>query len=277
MLSLAQAANRRGDAGVPLPNIYPKLAAREAFICRGQVTLVVGPASAGKSMLIMNLMVRMKVPALGFFLDTDQLTCAARFGAIVSGDKFWKVKDDIDSYAEYLGKLGDMQAVFYADDMDDIRLQGEAYEQRYGVYPSLVVVDNLGNFTSGMGDEYALLKAMTWELDKLAKEWQCAIVAAHHTTDLIGCEPAARDKILGKISQYPRLIYSVGFNPDDHLYKIAIVKNTSGPSDKSAVNPIVMYADPSRMLVTEDNPYWSPSSSAATAQSVVHHPWQGLQ
>jgi len=271
VLSLAQAANRRGDAGVPLPNIYPKLAQREAFICRGQVCLVVGPPSAGKSMLIMNLMVRMKVPALGFFLDTDQLTCAARFGAIVSGDRFWTVKDNIDSYSDTLNQLGDMQAVFYADDMDDIRLQGEAYEQRYGVYPSLVVVDNLGNFTSGMGDEWALLKAMTWELDKLAKEWQCAVVCAHHTTDLLTCEPAARDKILGKVTQYPRLVLSVGFNPDDGLYKIAVVKNTSGPTDKAAANPVIMYADPSRMLLSEDNPNWSPSSSLSSP--VVPNGW----
>ena len=263
MLSLVQATALRGNAGQPLPGIYDALAKREAFICRGQVTLIVGPPSAGKSLLIMNLMARMRVPALGFFLDTDQLTCAARFGAVLTGDRFYEVKQSIDSYAGALGQLGDVQTVFWADDMDDIRLQGEAYEQRYGVYPSLLVVDNLGNFTSGMGDEWALLKAMAWELDKLSKEWQCAVVAAHHTTDLITCEPAARDKMLGKISQYPRLILSVGFDPETSLYKIAVVKNSSGPTDKSAVNPVVMYADAARMQLSENDPNWSPSSSVS--------------
>jgi hypothetical protein len=274
VLSLAQAANRRGYAGIPLPGMYPALAARDALVCRGQVTLVVGPPSAGKSLLIMNLMVRMDVPSLGFFLDTDQLTAAARFGAIITRDKFWNVKNNIDDYQDRLAQLGSLQAVFWADDMDDIRRQGEAYEQRYGVYPSLLVVDNLGNFTSGMGDEWALLKAMTWELDKLAKEWQCAVVAAHHTTDLTSADPAARDKILGKISQYPRLILSVGFNPDDGVYKVAHVKNSNGPSDKAATNPVIMYADPSRMFLSEDNPNWSPSGSLAG--SVARTGWAGV-
>ena len=222
------------------------------------------------------------MPALGIFLDTDQLTCAARFGAIVTGDLFYEVKQNIDLYAPALSQLGDLQTVFYADDMDDIRMQGEAYEQRYGAYPSLLVVDNLGNFTSGMADEWALLKAMCWELDKLAKEWQCAVVAAHHTTDLASCEPAQRTAILGKVTQYPRLVLSVGFNEATCEYKIAIVKNTSGPSDKNAVNPVILYADLARMRLMETNPNWTPMGIVASPPPVQAGPvarsgWSAIQ
>lgn len=259
LLSLAQAAAKRGSTGLPLPGMYGPLAAREAFLNRGQLSLIVGPPSAGKSLLIMNLIVRARVPTLGFFLDTDQLTCAARFGAILTRERFFTVKEDIDSYAGDLSQLRDMQTAFFADDLADIRLQVEAYEQRYGTYPSLIVVDNLGNLTSSMADEWALLKALTLELDKMAREWQCAIVAAHHTTDLQSCEPAQRTAILGKVAQYPRLILSIGFNPSTTEYKVAVVKNSSGPSDPQAANPVVMYADTSRMQLSEANPNWSPS------------------
>src|SRR5579863_7802115 len=92
MLSLTQAAARRGAAGQPLPGMYPALKAREAEVCRGQLTLVVGPPSAGKSLFIMNLIARMQVPTLAFMLDIDQLSAAARFGAILTGDKFSDVK-----------------------------------------------------------------------------------------------------------------------------------------------------------------------------------------
>lgn len=260
MLSLAQAAVKRGNSGQPLPGMWDILAARDVSVNRSELSLFIGPASAGKSLLMMNYMVRAHVPTLAFFLDSDNLTVASRFGAILTGDTFKEVKQDIDLYVGALEHVENAQVVFRAEDLDDIRLQGEAYEQRYGVYPSLVIIDNLGNLTSAMGDEYPLLKALTLELNNLAHEWECAIVAAHHTTDLVSTEPLQRDKLLGKISQYPRLILSVGFNPMTGDYKVAIVKNSSGPSDPGACNPVLMYADPARMMLAEEKP-WTPSSA----------------
>jgi hypothetical protein len=237
----------------------------------------------------MNLMVRMGVPALAFLLDTDQLSAAARFGSILSGDRFGQVKANIDSYGETLSSLRDTQVVFYAQDMDDIRLQVSAYEQRYGLGPDLVVVDNLGNLTSAMDNEWALLKALTLELDLLAREMNCAVLACAHVTDLETTNPAGRTKILGKISQYPRLILSVGFDPVTGEYKVSAVKNSSGPSDVSASHPVTMYADFSRMLISETDPHWSPSGmvrpdlrSAAQEEypelrSQVDTGWAGLR
>lgn len=275
MLSLLQAANRRGGAGIPLPGMYRALAARDAHVCRGQLTLIVGPPSAGKSLLIMNLIARMQVPTLSFMLDIDQLSAAARFGAILSGDLFNQVKADIDSYEDTLSKLRDVQAVFRADDMDDIQRQVDAFEQRYGLPPDLLCVDNLGNMTSGLDNEWALLKALTLELDQLARDQQCAVIAAAHTTDLESCEPAARTKILGKISQYPRLILSVGFEADTGEYRVAVVKNSSGRTDAKAQHPVIMQADPSRMQLTEQE--WSPSGVISRYADLVDSGWGSLR
>lgn len=260
-----------------MPGLYRALESQGVQVCRGQLTLIVGPPSAGKSLLINNLIVRMGVPTLSFMLDTDQLTAAARFGAIISGEHFHNVKADIDKYEDTLSKLRDVQAVFRADDMDDITLQVNAFEQRYGLPPDLLCVDNLGNMTSGMDNEWALLKALTLELDQLARDNQCAVIAAAHTTDLTSCEPAARDKILGKISQYPRLILSVGLNADTREYRIAIVKNSSGKTDARAEHPVIMYADPSRMQLTEDDPDWRPSGIAERHSHPVDTGWSGLR
>jgi hypothetical protein len=277
MLSILQATKRRGAAGVPLPGMYRPLEARGAQVCRAQLCLIVGPPSAGKSLLINNLIVRLAVPTLSFMLDTDQLSAAARFGSIITGDPFSQVKSGIDSYEPALSQLRDVQAVFRADDMDDVRLQVDAFEQRYGLPPGLVCLDNLGNMTSAMDNEWALLKALCLELDNLAREEQCAVVAAAHTTDLTSCEPAARDKILGKISQYPRLILSVGLNPVTGEYRVAIVKNSSGPTDVRAENPVIMYADPARMQLTEDDPRWSPSGTVTGNDKSVDNGWSGLR
>jgi hypothetical protein len=273
MLSIAQAAARRGSAGVPLSGMYAPLKARGVEVCRGQLSLIVGPPSAGKSLFIMNLIARMQVPTLSLMLDIDQLSAAARFGSILTGDKFHAVKNDIDSYADALGKLDCFQTVFHAQDVDDIKLQVDAYEQRYGTPPDLLCVDNLGNMTSTMDGEWALLKALTLELDLLARENQMAVLAAAHVTDLETSNPAGRTKILGKISQYPRLILSVGFDPISGEYKVSAVKNSSGVSDVSASHPTTLFADPSIMYLGETNPKWSPSGSVSGPVDDDEPPW----
>lgn len=261
MLSIAQAAARRGSAGQPISGMYEPLRARGIEVCKGQLSLIVGPPGAGKSLLANNLVVRMGVPTLAFILDADQLSAAARFGSIMTGHPFGQVKANIDNpvYQDTLSSLNDTQVVFHALDMDDIRLQVDAYEQRYGLPPDLVIVDNLGNMTSTMDNEWALLKALALELDLLAREMQCAVLACAHMTDMETTNPAGRTKLLGKISQYPRLILSVGYDPVTWEYKVSAVKNSSGPSDVSASHPVTMYADPSRMWIGDTNPNWSPS------------------
>ncbi len=257
--------------------MYGPLEARGVQVCKGQLSLVVGPPGAGKSLFAMNYLVRASVPSLAFLLDIDQLSAAARFGSILTGDKFGRVKADIDSYGDSLSSLGDTQVVFHASDMDDIRLQVSAYEQRYGLPPDLVVLDNLGNLTSAMDNEWALLKALTLELDLLAREMQCAVIACAHVTDLETTNPAGRTKILGKVSQYPRLILSVGFDSVSGEYKVAAVKNSSGPSDVSASHPVTMYADPSRMYLGETDPHWRPSGIAERTPSPVDNGWANLR
>lgn len=250
--------------------MYTGLHNRDADINRGQLTLIVGPASAGKSLFAMNYIMRAQAPTLAFFLDSDRLTVASRFGAILTGEYFSKVKANIDGYMNVLQQVENVQAVFTGENLDDIRLQVEAYEARYGAYPSMILIDNLGNMTSSLGDEYAVLKAYALELNNLALEWQCAIVATHHTSDLNTCEPAQRTSILGKISQYPRLIFSIGFNPQTAEYKVAVVKNSQGPSDPQAVTPVIMWADTARMQLTETNPNipaWTPYSALGKAYS----------
>jgi hypothetical protein len=253
--------------------MFAPLKHRGVEVCRGQLCLVVGPPSAGKSLFINNLIIRTRVPTLTFMLDIDQLSAAARFAATLSGDPFLRVKQDIDQYAGVLSELRDVQAVFRADDMDDITLQVAAFEQRYGLPPDLLCVDNLGNMTSAMDNEWALLKALALELDTLARDQQCAVVAAAHTTDLTSCEPAARDKILGKISQYPRLILSVGLDAATGEYRVAVVKNSSGPTDAKAEHPVTLWADPARMQLLESNPKWTPSSGMTNP---VDNGWSAL-
>jgi hypothetical protein len=248
------AARNRGTTGQQLPTpFYPSLEKEGIRFWRSQLALVVGPGSAGKSVLISNLVVRWERPTLAFLLDQDQATAAARFAATDLDEPFLELKKDLDSaqVLQALEHLSFVQTDFRAESLEDVQRQLDAYIERYGVPPEVVVIDNLGNMTSGLDDEWGALKALTLELDIMARKYEALFICAHHTTDVATTEPLPRDKILGKITQYPRLILSVAFNTFTCVYKLAAVKNSSGPTDPTAGNPLEFSANLGNMQIME--------------------------
>lgn len=252
------AARHRGASGEQLPTpFYPSLEGAGIRFWRSQLCLVVGPGSAGKSLFISNLVAKWNAEydstCLAFLLDQDQATAAARFAATKLDESFLDLKRDLDGprVAEALLSLGAIQCDFHAEDLDDIQLQLDAYVERYGVPPSVLVVDNLGNMASSMADQWDVLKALTLELDKMARDYEMLVIGAAHTKDAPTTEPMPRSAVLGQLHQYPRLIISVAYNPYDCIYKVAAVKNSSGPTDAVAANPIAFDANPGNMQVTE--------------------------
>jgi len=271
MQSLFMASQNRGQTGVQLKtDFYPSFERNGIRFFRSQLCLIVGPGSAGKSLLISNLIARWKRPALVFALDQDQATAAARFAATEMDQSFLELKKDLDDSAtkDTLAKMAYIQSDFKAETLDDIYLQLDAYLERFGVPPEIIVIDNIGNMTSGYDDEWKTLKALTLELDLMARKYEMLVICAHHTTDSPTTEPLPRSSILGKISQYPRLILSVAYNPYDSVYKVAAVKNSSGPTDPTASKPIEFDANPANMQVTERT---GPSVSTAEAYLNAFH------
>ncbi len=254
MQSLGMAARNRGSTGEQLPTpFYPSLERQGIRFWRSQLCLVVGPGSAGKSLLISNLVARWGRSTLAFLLDQDQATAAARFAATELDENFLELKKDLDApgTAEVLARMGFIQADFKTESLGDIELQLEAYIERYGIPPEVLVVDNLGNMASAAEDEWGTLKALTLVLDEMARNYEMLVIAAHHTRDEPTTEPLPRSAILGKLHQYPRLILSVAYNSYSGEYKLAAVKNSSGPTDAMAANPLTFNADPGNMQVTE--------------------------
>src|SRR5215469_2473328 len=116
MLSLAQAASKRGEAGVPLPPVFSSLEERDIRFYRGQLGMIAGPGGACKSTLAANLIVKMKQPTLALILDQDKLTAAARLAAVVTGNRFLDIKDSIDEYRDVLlNDCGHIMVAFKAE------------------------------------------------------------------------------------------------------------------------------------------------------------------
>jgi hypothetical protein len=254
VLSLGMAAKYRGSSGEQLATpFYPSLEQHGIRFWRSQCVLIVGPGSAGKSLLISNLVAKWGRSCLAFLLDQDQATAAARFAATELNLPFLDLKKELDSprVIEALTAMNAVQADFTAEAFDDITLQLRAYIERYGVPPEILVVDNLGNMSTGFDDEWNVLKALTLELDKLARTYEMLVIGAAHTKDAPTTEPMPRKDVLGQLHQYPRLILSVAYNDFDKVYKLAAVKNSSGPTDPTAARPVAFAADPGNMQVTD--------------------------
>jgi hypothetical protein len=116
-------------------------------------------------------------------------------------------------------------------------------------------VDNLTNLCSGYEDEWGMLRGLTLQLDELARETGIAVIGCTHTSDWDRYDPPPRKMLMGKVSQFPRLIISVGFNPLLDMqagnFKVAAVKNSSGESDLNASQPIVMSCNPATMQIID--------------------------
>lgn len=248
------AGKTRGSSGENLATpFYPSLERAGIRFWRSQLCLVVGPGSAGKSLFISNLVVQWGRSTMAFLLDQDQATAAARFAATALDEPFLDLKKHLDEprVGETLASMGFIQTDFRAETLDDIELQLEAYIERYGEPPQILVVDNLGNMASTMADQWDVLKALTLEIDVMCRKYEMLALCAAHTKDAPTTEPMPRGATLGQLHQYPRLILSVAYNPYDCVYKVAAVKNSSGPTDAMASNPVAFDANPGNMQVTE--------------------------
>lgn len=219
--------------------------------------MIVGKPGGGKSTLAMNLLARMKVPSLAFLLDTQELTAAARFAAIQTKHDYLTIKASLSEeressqqYREVLrNDLRHVQLCFRAPGPEDVAREVKAFEARYGLPPDAILIDNLGNQASMLENEWPASKALTLEYDGLAKDCEAAVIVTAHSRGSDSDRPGTASDVLGNILQYVRLALSVGL--EDGQMAIAAVKNTEGPADPRALNPVVLRADPARMQVDE--------------------------
>ena len=103
----------------------------------------------------------------------------------------------------------------------------------YGAPADVVFIDNLMNCTAGPGDWNGQI-AMCRDLNELAVSQQTHICILHHAKlpqGEIEFEPLGEREIQGQVTQFPRLVLSMNASGD---MKVAVVKNTNGPSDPAA-------------------------------------------
>jgi hypothetical protein len=123
--------------------------------------------------------------------------------------------------------------------LDQLERSMRAYEEVYGVFPSIVVVDNLTNLRGGGAnddDPYAGLEAMLDYLHTMARQTGACVFALHHVTGPYNDadQPIPLSGVKGQITRVPELILTMHRVPEpfgsDSL-RVSTVKNRAGRCD----------------------------------------------
>lgn len=231
--------------------------------------MLAGAPGAFKSALALNLLARWAkqgVYGLYFSADADEFTTAKRTAAIITGRPVETVEAGMRGsqahvYRSALMQMEHTRWVYKAADIEEIDRHLRGFESVYGSFPHVVFIDNLLNMTD-MGEDWAACREFIRNLDILAREAECHVCVLHHTSESSYNPgfPPPRSAILGKITQFPRLIITVGVN--ESTLNVACVKNTNGPQDPTGHTFFPLVVDAERMTITDSGLYTQPAFTA---------------
>lgn len=254
----------KGTAGDPLPTVWPSLERRGAKFLRGQLALICAGPGTGKSALVLTYALKAKVPTLYFSADSDAFTQLSRSLSILTGLPMDQTTDLVRN-----GSLGDAEEEFEAipirfnysasPSVAQIEASMRSYEEVYGDYPALVVVDNVTNVRTGGDhdeDPFSGLEALMDELHVMARFTGACVIGLHHVTG--GYNDADRpiplSGVKGQIARVPEMVLTLHkvseqLGPDS--LRVSTVKNRGGKSDPSGADYIALEFTGDTMQIVE--------------------------
>jgi len=149
-----------------------------------------------------------------------------------------------DDLSEVIADLADIPMRFNyraSPTLDDIETSMDAYWHLYGVFPELVIVDNVTDVFSGGGDEdpFSGLESLCNYLSGMARETEACVVGLHHVTGQYNDadKPIPLSGVKGQISRVPSMILTLhkksGEDWSDDMLCVSPVKNRGGKADPS--------------------------------------------
>lgn len=242
MLSLHRVIDGDLSAGDALPPVYKAFEDAEVRFYRSALHMIAGRPGGGKSILALDHAIKCKVPTLYLSCDMSRFQLAARAAAILTGDSASSVKQVLktqqgrEKYRAALRKADHLYMAFDKrpdqDTLEDVIL---AFEERWGIPPELIVVDNAINLMPPSAkDEWSGLREISHLLEWFADELGSCVTLLHHT-NLPGLkldQPAPMNAIKGQIVEGSSLIVSV--TKTDTEFRWTAVKNRNGPEDPMA-------------------------------------------
>lgn len=233
---------------------------QEVFIRRGQLTLVAAGPGGGKTALVHTILHHGDGKGgvnnvLFFSFDSGPDVLWKRSAALSTGYS----QSDIDQM-QARGEAASLEAAIkqheshmqwdFAGNPDEAHVLNEldAYAERYGAYPEVIVVDNLKDLQmAGVEDEFRALEEGSVWLKDLARDTGAAVIALHHVGGAFedGGQPIPMSGVRGKVSKTPAVILTIHRNGE--YMNVSPVKNRNGKADASGRWFIPIKADLGRM------------------------------
>lgn len=265
MYSLLQSRRIRGSAGEVLDVKFPSLDANEIKFVRGQLVLVAAGPGTGKSVFALNLALAAESPCLYFSADSDSFTQVTRSIAITKQmtveDAKARVLEEGRLPKEIEDGISKLQIRFdylASPSLDDIELRMDSYQEVYGEYPELVIIDNITNVRSDNSDDdpFSGLETLLDYLHTMARDTEACIVCLHHVTGPFndGDKPIPLSGIKGQVGRVPEMVLTMyrnsAFNGADYLC-VCAVKNRGGRADPTGHNVTQLVFDGPKVTITD--------------------------
>ena len=225
--------------------MFESLERKGSRFLRGQLCLVCAGPGTGKSAFVLTYALKARVPTLYFSADSDAFTQLSRSLSILTGDSMEKT-----ARAVRAGDLGDSEDEFAdipirfnysaSPTLDQIETSMRSYEEVYGDFPALVVIDNVTNVRGGGEDDdpFAGLESLMDYLHDMARTTSACVIGLHHVTGPHndGDKPIPLSGIKGQIGRVPEMVLTLHrvqetFGSDS--LRVSTVKNRGGRSDPS--------------------------------------------
>nr|WP_269783003.1 AAA family ATPase [Nocardia terpenica] len=233
-----------------MPVVFQALEAKGARFLRGQLCLICGGPGTGKSAFALNYALKAKVPTLYLSADSDAFTQLARAVSCLTGRRLedaGKAVLDGTLGAETEQMLSEVPIRLTYDaspNLDTIEITMLAYEEVYGDYPSLVIVDNVTNVRSETkldDDPFSGLESLMDYLHTMGRQTEACVLGLHHVTGGYNNadRPIPLSGVKGQITRVPEMVLTLHRRASDYgpdTLCVSTVKNRGGKADPSGAD-----------------------------------------
>jgi len=232
--SIGREARQLAD---PLPVNNSFLNAHVTFR-KGQFSLLAAAPGVGKTIFAMNLALFTGADCLYFSADSDEHTVLTRSCAAITHTPSELIVAQLEEdawgtyYSNKLSAADHIDWCYRTDiDTDFIVYRLQAHEEVWGKYPDLIVVDNLGNTVTDQENEYAELRGICRELQRIARNTDAHVMGLHHVNGPKedGFEAITLKDLQGKVGKIPEIVLGLSRDSQESVL-LTVPKNRAGRS-----------------------------------------------